>query len=180
MNSTGVTWLQQLFAGLLLMLFPSIHIWAQTCNSAIPRAAPDSRYIDNANGTVTDLYTGLMWQQCSAGRTGSNCATGALEKYSWGGALLYVVDLNATTGFANHFDWRLPNVKELFSLVDETCNDPAINLNYFPNTNYVWHWSSTPHVNNSNNAWFVSFGGSLSDISRYQGNLVRLVRSVTP
>ena len=42
---------------------------ANPCNEHMNRSAPDSRYLDNGNGTVTDRRTGLTWQRCPLGST---------------------------------------------------------------------------------------------------------------
>ena len=60
---------------------------------------------DNGNGTISDSATGLMWQQDDSG-------SGML----WADALTYCESLS--TG--SYDDWRLPNAKELQSIVDYT------------------------------------------------------------
>ncbi|MBI5589466.1 MAG: DUF1566 domain-containing protein [Deltaproteobacteria bacterium] len=88
-----------------------------------------SAYVNNGNGTVTDTSTGLMWQQNTPESSMtweqalSNCESLALGGYT---------------------DWRLPNQKELRSLVDYSTSNPAINITYFPNTVSSYYWSSTP------------------------------------
>ncbi|MBI4687331.1 MAG: DUF1566 domain-containing protein [Nitrospirae bacterium] len=78
------------------------------CSAALSFAAP---FTDNGNGTVTDNRTGLVWQQGEAGQM------------MWGSALSYCEGLP----LGGKTDWRLPNVKELESLTDDTrYNDPAI------------------------------------------------------
>ncbi|NOR76050.1 MAG: DUF1566 domain-containing protein [Draconibacterium sp.] len=68
-----------------------------------------NNFINNKNGTVTDLATGLMWQQTDNGQT-----------YNWQTALEYAENME----LAGHSDWRLPNPKELQSIVDYTrCPD---------------------------------------------------------
>ncbi len=59
-------------------------------------------YQDNGDGTVTDLNTGLMWQQTPG------------DKLSWDEALAQAETLD----LAGHDDWRLPTIKELYSLMD--------------------------------------------------------------
>jgi len=169
---------QQVLGALFLFLLSSISAWAQTCNSAMPFTAPDTRYTINSIGTVTDLHTGLMWQQCSAGLSGADCADGVVQSFKWDQALQHVENLNATTGFANYTDWRLPNIKELVSLVEEACDSPAINLNHFPNTTHSKYWSSSPLIGQYTTlAWYVRFyDGYSHNMSRSSDGFVRLVR----
>lgn len=159
----------------LLVLSTSIH--GQTCSSSITPTTPDSRYQDNGNGTVSDLHTGLMWQRCSVGQSASNCTDSAIP-YTWDWALQYPQTLNSLGGFAGFSDWRLPNSKELESLVEEACHSPAINLTHFPNTPSSDYLSSSPFVDDLYYAWvvFFSFGGTNGNY-RYNPYYLRLVRS---
>lgn len=165
----------------LVLLVAVDPLMAQTCNSAIIPSAPDSRYQDNGDGTVSDLKTGLMWQQCSAGQSGNGCATGSLLSYSWDHALQYPQTLNSSGGFAGYTDWYLPNLNELESLVEEACYT-AINLNLFPNTSNDLYWSASPNANYTEKAWYVHFGNGRDGNqgsrhgSRDDSNHVRLVR----
>ncbi len=99
-------------------------------------------FTDNGNGTVTDNATGLTWQQCTAGSSGAGCAAGAASEYVWEDAISYCESLS----LGGHEDWRLPNIKELYSLVDVTKSGPAIDTAYFPATPSVLYWSSTTYM----------------------------------
>lgn len=101
-------------------------------------AAP---YTDHGNGTVTDQGTGLMWQN-------SNVS----EARYWQGALDYCKGLT----LAGHTDWRLPNIKELESLVDATRFNPSIDP-VFTGTKSSYDWSSTSAAYSPDFAWGVSF-----------------------
>lgn len=71
-------------------------------------------YKDNADGTIADLQTGLVWEKLDD-------SGGLHDKdvvYTWPEALSKVGTLNAPPCFAGHCDWRLPNVVELLSIVD--------------------------------------------------------------
>jgi len=111
-------------------------------------------FTDNGDGTVTDTVTGLTWQQDD---------DDAVK--SWEEALNYCEGLELPTG---QTDWRLPNIKELRSIVDNTTHSPAINLTYFPNTNFGDYWSSTHGWTYSHHgggyvptgAWSVSFSNA--------------------
>ncbi len=75
-------------------------------------------------------------------------------------------------------DWRLPNFKELNSIVERACYDPAINIAYFPNTPGSYFWSASPYaIIRLTNAWVVNFNsGFIGGNSRNDSHHVRLVR----
>ena len=100
--------------------------------------------VDNGDGTVKDIGSGLMWQKATAPET-----------YTWQNALSYCENLS----LAGYSDWRLPNRNELQSLVDYSRYNPAIDPLLIPHTMPSYYWSSTTFVaNNAWNAWFVHFG----------------------
>src|SRR4029077_7087490 len=84
-------------------------------------ASLNPRFTDNANGTITDNLTGLIWLK------NANCTGGYTN---WQGALTFVAEINSginncgdtSNGGYNQTDWRLPNIRELFSLVDFAFN----------------------------------------------------------
>jgi len=150
---------------------------AQTCNPNIPEETPNSRFVVHGDGTVTDSRTGLMWKRCPEGQGGSDCAilnaSGYPEYLPWNQALQRAADAI----FAGYSDWRLPNIKELASLVETKCYAPAINLRIFPNTRSEWFWSSSAYAYYSDGAWILYFGNGNGVIGNrgYYGS-VRLVR----
>jgi hypothetical protein len=99
-------------------------------------------FIDNGNGTVTDYRTGFMWQQGEPGTM------------TWSSALSYCEGLN----LGGHSDWRLPNIKEIESITDDTRYNPAIDTTFFPGvmSNY---WSSSTDAGSPDKAWYVFFYG---------------------
>jgi hypothetical protein len=99
-------------------------------------------YTDNGDGTVTDNCTGLVWQQVSDG-----------VQRDWEGCLAYCEGLE----YAGYSDWRLPNRRELESLVDSSRHTPSIDPKLFPDNLHVGFWSSTTHVKNPAEAWRVHF-----------------------
>ncbi|MCU7867436.1 MAG: DUF1566 domain-containing protein [Candidatus Thiodiazotropha sp. (ex Lucinoma borealis)] len=177
MKNVSVCILRQPYLFLLAILLTATPTWAQTCNSAIIRTAPDSRYLDHGDSTVTDLQTGLMWQRCSLGQSGAGCTTGTATRFAWYLALQQGESINTSGGFAGYSDWRLPNKAELESLVEEGCHSPAINNTNFPNTSNTTFWSSSPDSRHTNSALGVHFrDGYSSYYRRSSGYQVRFVR----
>jgi hypothetical protein len=166
--------------GLLLgtLLLSTQPLLAQTCNGSVTATAPNSRYTDNGDSTVTDSQTGLMWKQCSEGQgtTTTACDTGSTATYTWQGALQQAQTINGT-GFAGYADWRLPNRNELASLIERSCYSPSINITVFPNTAASDYWSASPDASYSNSAWLVHFfSGHVRYYGKVNASNVRLVR----
>lgn len=93
---------------------------------------------------ITDNLTGLMWPK------NANLANGAKN---WSAALDYAGKLNLC-GYA---DWRLPNRKELFSLIDHSGSKPSLQAGHpFTNVQPEYYWSSTTYAGATNSAWFVN------------------------
>jgi hypothetical protein len=161
------------FIALLALCF-SATATAQTCQPNNIRAtAPTSRYTVNvAQGTVLDKQTGLMWKRCSEGQSGNDCATGTAARYYWSGALQRAT----ASHFAGYRDWRLPNAKELASLVENQCYDLAINLTVFPKV-ASFYWSSSSAAGYSYDAWIVNLSyGNDGSYGKSDYYYVRLVR----
>lgn len=154
---------------------------AVTCQSGFTATNPDSIYQDHGDGTVTDSRTGLTWKVCAEGQIWSaGSCSGYNAIATWGAALLLAED----STFAGYTDWRLPNLKELRSLVEECRVSPSINEAVFPSTglgtgSYSLFWASSPAALDPQGAWIVHFhvtGGS-SWAERSSGYSVRLVRN---
>lgn len=153
---------------------------AQTCHSEVIQDAPNSRYINNVNATITDQQTGLMWKQCSEGPTNSDCTIPDAVVFNWQQALQQAETVNATGGFAGFNDWRLPNIKELSSLVETQCYLPSINLTLFPGTPVARHWSSSLK-SSSDGVFFADFddgGVGFAGNNRESTYYIRLVRDL--
>ena len=163
------------FAILSALLLVSSMSYAQTCNPSLTRTAPDSRYqeVEGSDGAeILDLHTQLIWQRCSVGQQWNGVAcTGTASRYKWIDALAQAKAIGD--------DYRLPNIKELQSLVEEAC-DIKINQSFFPQTPDRYFWSSSPVANTGNNAWVLY--GSISDSWQPWGKgepyHVRAVRTV--
>ncbi len=122
-------------------------------------------YQDNGDGTISDLNTGLMWQK----------SPDFVNKRSWSEAGPYADALV----LGGHSDWRLPTIKELYSLMDfrgSSTTSPAvpyIDTNYFdfqyPSASSgdrlvdVQFWSSTTYVGTTMNGDFTAFGVNFAD-----------------
>ena len=130
-----------------------------------------NNFVNNGDGTITDTATGLMWMQNDNG-------TGVL----WEAALNYAENFS----FAGFTDWRLPDVKELQSIIDytrspSTTNSAAINpiFNCSQITNeagaadYPFYTSSTTFCSqtatNGDDACYVSFGRAMGYMSAFGG-----------
>ncbi len=166
-----------------LLLLGSDVVAAQICNAAhITASTPTSQFTVNNDGTVTDNKTGLMWKRCPEGLSGTTCTTGLINSFSlnfWKGALTAVKTLNANGGFAGHTDWRVPNQKELLSIVERQCVTPSINLTIFPpvtSTASVKYYSATPSVNAGGLVVVDFSAGAGQSINRNNPGYVRLVR----
>jgi outer membrane protein OmpA-like peptidoglycan-associated protein len=152
---------------------------AQTCNSSYAAEANSSHYSLNSDGTVTDKNTHLTWMRCALGQVWTdNACTGVPKLIQWETAL----DTAKTTVFASRKDWRVPTLEELRSLVEEHCDDPAIDLIAFPNVPpSSVYWSATPVTDFSTGAWVVNFYDSDNYWSyKYDYEAVRLVSSSVP
>jgi hypothetical protein len=133
-------------------------------------AAP---FTNNGNGTVTDNKTGLMWQKCSAGQNNDTACSGNASTYIWNDALSYCEGLS----LGGKSDWRLPNIKELESLTDDTRYNPAIDTAFFPNAIAFHYWSSTTSAYYPSAAWYVSFYyGYVGYYDKYFSMYVRCAR----
>ena len=97
---------------------------------------------DNGDNTVTDNVTSLIWQK-----------TPTTDTLTWEQALSYAENLV----LASKSDWRLPNIKELASINDESRNAPSVSTTFFPNVKSNRYWSSTSQKNVGTNAWFNDF-----------------------
>ncbi len=150
-------------------------------------------YFDNGDGTITDFNTGLMWEK--KGDNGglhdedlffpwSNAAADTI--WDW----LDQVNAEGGTGLAGYDDWRIPNVKELMSLIDYNRTAPAVDPAF--ETDCIEgctvtecscvapasYWSSTSLRSFPSHSWHVSFEfGYVEEIDRTTEYFVRAVRT---
>ncbi len=123
------------------------------------------RFVNTGNGTVTDNATGLVWEK--------SCST---EEKTWEEAFSHIKWLNSSI-LGGKSDWRLPNQMELYSIVDYEKTNPAIDQNYFSDTESSIFWSSNTVEEDHTTAWAVSFGTGFGDhYPKTNLNYVRAVR----
>jgi Protein of unknown function (DUF1566) len=136
--------------------------------SGIPWSNP--RFTDNGNGTVTDNLTGLTWLQ-DANRYGWSM--------TWEEALNVCNNLtddgSSLTDGSSVGDWRLPNIKELQSLIDYGNYDPALpDGHVFLNVPVAGYWSSTTDPNENFKAWYIEIVyGAVDHYSKVSCELCR-------
>lgn len=132
-------------------------------------AWPVPRFTDNGNGTVTDNLTGLIWLK------NANCTTtvGGIYRTSgnltWENAFTWINALRS--GYCGLTDasvagqWRLPNLNELESLIDEQTFFPSLPIGHpFASVQTSYYWSSSSYTNY---AWVVSmYEGSMTYVNK--------------
>jgi len=136
----------------LCLFFVVGQLQAQECNGNIIETTPTSRFTQN-NAFIADNTTRLFWMRCAVGQVWSGAGqfpecTGTATLYNWKQALDESIIFNAGAG------WRLPNIKELSSIVERACKDPAINETIFPNTENAF-WTSSPVITGSGSGAFA-------------------------
>lgn len=170
------------------------------------RAGASLSYTDNGDGTITDDNTGLMWEK----KDDSEGIHDRGARYLWERAFSVFIDaLNNTCegdgevrcdsddlcgaggqcGFAGYRDWRMPNIKELHSILnygklypavsDEFNNDcvSGCTLQQCSCTNPSGYMSSTSHAASTGRVWYVGFGfGLVDEYSKRYHYCVRAVR----
>jgi cysteine-rich repeat protein len=147
-------------------------------------------YADNGN-TITDVSTGLMWEKLD-----DNDVGGIHDKdnaYTWANAFaVKIAALNSGSGFAGHTDWRVPNVKELESIVNyeipypgptvavafnNACSASCTVTTCSCTLSQVPFWSSSSNASTTSFAWSVWFlYGYSSDNNKTNLYPVRAVR----
>jgi len=132
------------------------------------RGNPDygkNDFADNGDGTVTDKATGLMWSQADSG-----------EGLDWQEVLAWAQKMNAEN-YLGHNDWRVPDVKELQSIIDYTRSpdttqsaaiDPPFTCTQITSEagqpDYPFYWTSTTHAGaggRGDTADYMAFGRAM-------------------
>ena len=159
-------------------------------------------YTDNGDGTITDNNTGLMWEK----KDDSGGIHDVNPTYTWGmysaphtmnGTMVtaFLAALNSAEGFAGHTDWRIPNLRELQSIVDyqipypgptlgapfhhaATCGGCVeVTATTCSCTAPAYYWASTTFRGDPNYAWSVNFElGLVTPANKSLALSVRAVR----
>jgi hypothetical protein len=153
--------------------------WQLRCVSGT-QGYGDNDLEDNGDDTVTDDATGLMWLKFDSAALGAGTTgDGTMD---WVQALAWCENLD----HAGHEDWRLPDAKELQSIVDygrspDTTNSAAIDpvfqataiTDEAGDENYAWYWTSTTHLDGmvpAANAAYITFGEALGYMQGFSTN----------
>jgi len=156
--------------------------------AAVPLAAQKNRtpprFVDNGDGTVTDSQTGLMWEKKTEGNVNN--------VYSWSSALFVsapdgtlftdflpkmtcTISSDGTCGLAGHYDWRVPNISELQTILD--CSKPNCTDPIFGPIAASQYWSASTSALDSGGAWWVNFSdGNVSGSAKASSHHIRAVR----
>jgi hypothetical protein len=166
-------------------------------DDGVVRAGGALRYQNNRDGTITDLNTGLMWEQKIrdiATAPGNHDVTRIFPWDAVAGTIwdwLEQVNTEGGTGLAGFNDWRIPNVKELQSIVDYGTFDPAVDVAFNNNPGLLatchvdecsltasgYYWSSTTGERVTTTAWEVDFFiGIVTGDVKSGAHFVRAVR----
>ena len=159
-------------------------------------------YVDNEDGTVSDLNTGLMWEKKCYRCSGLHDYG---KYYLWSGDgdqetiwdWIDSVNTEGGSGFAGYHDWRLPSVKELISIVNYERFNPAVSIVFngagcgvgctdvtdprCTCTAMNYYWTSTTFADFPSNAYAIHFNlGLVGDQPKEHHFFVRAVRDLLP
>ena len=185
------------YSGHAILVSPSATTSIDTSSTEYLNSWVDARYADHTDGTVTDKYTGLMWMKCAydnavmlwdgaandcigagyddGGGVGNYTPNNTEGAVTYDKAFEQVASANAgNNNVGGYTDWRLPNVQELYSLLDHSAGDTnndlvgSINATMFPDfrdgsgTSISSFWSSTPDASGEGKAYYVDFADDSS------------------
>ena len=130
---------------------------------------PKPRFVDNANGTMTDALTGLMWTKDGCTPGPAVCQYNGYGDKTWDQGLKYVACLN-TQKYLGYTDWRMPNILELESLYNDGTTDSDSWL-YSEGFNCVVDTiCSSTTAGDGNYIWEFSFGVGEPMVSAWPGH----------
>lgn len=149
------------------------------------QAGSPRQYLDNGDGTISDLATGLMWEKLVDDGSVHDKDNG----YTWSDALGRITAINLAE-FAGYDDWRLPNVRELMTIVDHGSGNPVIAAAFHSGcaggcgfatcacTRDSSYWTSTTRADITNEAYYVHFlaGASVRAVGKTTVLHARAVR----
>jgi serine/threonine protein kinase len=178
---------------LIFLLLITIIIGISVIHCYLTFPSFNLRYQVNNDGTVLDIYNGLLWKRCSEGQIwNDNTCQGLATAMSWHEIMLDGKQKNWHK-FAGKSGWRIPMVNELNSLVvcenNNGCNtniiddyneynQAAIDKKLFPNTPPTWFWSMSTVGSDSKNSQVVFFkNGKSYWLNHNNLGYVRLVRT---
>ncbi|MCP1727772.1 hypothetical protein J2T60_001772 [Natronospira proteinivora] len=160
----------------------------QDCSAHMPRSTPNESFELVQGGMAVHKETGLKWARCLVGQEwedGSCVGSPKVVRF-----FPQAADVAEDSNYGGYEDWRVPNIKELESILEYACRDPAFNLEVFdaqPAQSVLW--SSTPNETGDGemNIWTIDartniVGNMPMDIRPYSGypeyhfTHVRLVR----
>jgi len=108
------------------------------------------RFVDNGDGTISDRGTGLTWVKDPV----TDLGTPFDAAMDFDTAIANCEALN----FAGYSDWRLPNIRELQSIIDYGLNSPCMDPIF--TTLQTFYWTSTTYSGWAPGAWALDFGYS--------------------
>ena len=159
----------------LLLCTLSAGAVAQICRDDQERRTPTEDFTVHGDGTVTQHSTNLMWSRCAIGQQGrDDRCTGRADNLTWQEA----TDVAAQSDLADHNDWRIPTMRELSGILDQSCRSPSINLTVFPDASTSWFWTATPYAYDQSLKWGIFFDLGYQDYTgQHHPSNVRLVRT---
>ena len=137
-----------------------------TCPADPPQPADPANPGNNEWACTRDNHTNLIWSiETIRGATWTAATTTLPDNY----------DIAKRCGFDS--EWRAPTRRELLSIVHHGAINPAVDANFFPNTE-SWYWSSDAYAPGPADAWSVDFyDGYPAAVDKSNPDQVRLVRS---
>ena len=166
-------------------------------DDGVVRAGGALSYQNNGDGTITDLNTGLMWEQKIRDIVTAKGNHDVTLTFPWDSAAptiwdwLEQVNTEGGTGLGGFNDWRIPNKKELESIVDAGTFNPAVDVAFNHNPGMLatcsvaecsltassYYWSASTLASNPADAWVVNFFfGEVGVLAKTAPTFVRAVR----